>query len=397
MAFCDNLECWQLTDGNAKFCKDHVQSGPRLDLSGIANVQLHHTAPPHDEFSKAVALTQNAINNLGGPIHASMIDHKPVDVALAQALTQTAISHGGERHADADKLPADRALAEALTLNAIQHQPQDKLKQTGRRSSLETGLTSEQQTALLAQAQEEKNREKQAAAKPVLGGGDAKEAMKDILGEINNQGVISVPRDKIPDENITLNQMKTMQQINALQDHAPNLSHTDQPVDHALVQARTMKALAGDAAKGSLKHVDGGESDVPLAHGKVVYAIDHMGEPNLKHDEHKLTDATLAHEKTLYAIEHHRAQSVPSDKAPTDKAIASALTLNALKSETAKAGLKPVDHPQEGLTKEEIASLQAAAQQEKSGGSETPSAHATTTAQAGGEAEPTPVIHMPKD
>jgi len=375
MAFCDNLECWQLTDGSAKLCKDHaVQSAPRLDLSGIAAVQLNKTAPPSDEFSKATLLTQNAINNLGGPIHASMIDHKPVDVALAQALTQTAISHGGERHADAEKLPADRALAEALTLNAIQHQPQDKLKQTGRRSSLDTGLTSEQQTNLLAQAQEEKDREKQAAVKPVLGGGDAKEAMKDILGEINNQGVISVPRDKIPDENITLNQMKTLQQINSLQNHAPNLSHTEQPVDHAIVQARTMKALAGDAAKGSLKHVEGGDSDLPLAHSKVVYAIDHMNEPNLKHDEHKVHDAALNE----------------------------ALTMTALNNEKAKAALKPVDHPQEGLSKEELAALQAAAAQEKAApdGSATPTAAATTaeTPQAaGGDAEVTPVFHLPKD
>jgi len=377
MAFCENLECWQVSDGNGKFCKDH-QTTPRLDLSGLGNVQLQHHALPSDGFSKAVAMTQNAINNLGAPIHASMIDHKPVDVALAQALTQNAITHQGEKHVDAEKIPKDRAIAEALTMNAISHQPQDKLKQTGRRSSLETGLTSEQQGALLEEAKAEKDRK---AASKVFGGGDAKEAMASIFGEINSQGIIAVPHDKVPDENITLNQIKTLAQINALQEGGSNLTHTEQPVDHSIIQARTMKALASDSAKANLTRTETSQVDVPLAHGKVFYAIDHLKESHLKHDDHKITDTSLAHEQTLYAIGHHREQSVPSDKVFADKALAEALTMTALGSEAPKAHLKPVDHRHEGLTHEELAGLQAAAQQEKANDAEPESA---------------PVIHLPK-
>jgi hypothetical protein len=344
-------------------------------------VQLQHHATPSDEFSKAVAMTQTAINNLGGPIHASMIDHKPVDLALAQALTQTAISHQGEKHADSDKLPVDRAIAEALTLNAISHQPQEKLNKTGRRSSLESGLTSEQQSALLDEAKAEK--ERRAAAKVFGGAADPKAAMANILGEINNQGVIAVPHDKVPDENITLNQIKTLAQINALQDHAPNLTHTEGPVDHSIIQARTMKALASDNTKAQLKHTEAPADDIPLAHASVVYAIDHLKEPHLKHDDHKLKDATLAHEQTLYAIGHHREQSVPADKAPVDKAIAEALTMTALGSEAPKSHLKHVDSPEGGLTMEDLAALQAAAQQEKA---------------QDADAEATPVnVHLPQD
>jgi len=249
-----------------------------------------------------------------------------------------------------------------LTMNAISHQPQDKLKQTGRRSSLDAGLTSEQQGALLEEAKAEKDRK---AAAHVFGGGDAKAAMASILGEINNQGVIAVPHDKVPDENITLNQIKTLAQINALQEGNPNLTHTEQPVDHSIIQARTMKALASDSAKANLTHTETPQVDVPLAHGKVVYAIDHLKESPLKHDDHKITDTALAHEKTLYAIGHHREQSVPSDKVFVDKALAEALTMTALSSEAPKSHLKPVEHPQEGLTQADLAALQAAAQQEK--------------------------------
>jgi len=298
-----------------------------------------------------------------------------VDVALAQALTQNAIAHQGEKHVDSEKLPIDRAIAEALTLNAISHQPQDKLKQTGRRSSVELGLTSEQQGALLEEAKAEKDRK---AASKVFGGGDAKEAMASILGEINNQGIIAVPSGKVPDENITLNQIKTLAQINALQEGGSHLTHTEQPVDHSIIQARTMKALASESAKANLTHTES-PADISLAHGKVVYAIDHLKEPQLKHEEHKIADPSLAHGQTMYAIGHHREQSVPSDKTPADKALAEALTMTALGSEAPKAHLKSVDHPQEGLTSEQIASLQAAARQEK-----TPD-----------EPETTPIIHMP--
>jgi len=385
MAFCDDLECWQLTEGSSKFCKDHAHSTHKLDLSGLANVKLEHHARPSDEFSKAVLLTQNAINNLGAPIHASMTDHQPVDVALAQALTQTAIAHQGEKHADHDKLPADRALAEALTFSAIQHDPQNKLKETGRRSSLESGLSAEQQAALLEQAKAEKER---AAAARVYGGGDAKEGMAKILGEIQNQGgIIAVPHDKVPDENITLNQIKTLAQINALQEGAQSagLTHTEGPVDHSIIQARTLLAVTSESAKSNLTHAETPD-DLPLAHANVLYAIDHMKEPQLKHDEHKVKDATLAHEKTLYAISHHREQSVPSDKAPVDKAIAEALTLNALGSDAAKSHLKHIDHPDDSLTLDDIAALQAAARQEKQAEPESPAA----------AAEPAATLHLPK-
>lgn len=383
MAFCENLECWQLKSSSSQFCKDH-QTSARLDLSGLSNVQLNSRTAPLAEFSKAVALTQTAINNLGAPIHASMIDHKPVDVALAQALTQTAIAKQGEKHVDAEKLPKDRAIAEALTLTAISHQPQDKLKQTGRRSSLDetVGLTPEQQHALLDEAKAEKDR---IAAARVFGGGDPKEAMANILDEISHQGIIAVPHDKVPDENITLNQIKTLAQINALQEGGVNLTHTEQPVDHSLLQAQTLKALSSESAKAHLKHTEAHPVDTPLAHSKVVYAIDHMGEPHLKHEEHNVVDPSLVHGQTMYAIGHHqRKSSIPSDKVFADKALAEALTLNALGSEAPKAHLKPVEHPHEGLTPEALAALQAAAQQEKTQEPESESS------------DPTPVFHFPK-
>jgi hypothetical protein len=306
-----------------------------------------------------------------------------VDVALAQALTQNAITHQGEKHVDADKLPIDRAIAEALTLNAIAHQPQDKLKQTGRRSSLDVGLTSEQQGALLEEAKAEKDRK---AAAKVFGGGDPKEAMASIFGEINNQGIIAVPHDKVPDENITLNQIKTLAQINALQEGGSRLSHTEQPVDHSIIQARTMHALASESAKANLTHTETSPVDISLAHGKVVYAIDHLKEPQLKHEDHKIVDESLAHGQTMYAIGHHRQQSLPSDKVPVDKALAEALTMTALGSEAPKSHLKSVDHPQEGLTQEDLAALQVAAQQEKTQDS---------AGAAQPEAETTPVFHLP--
>lgn len=376
MAFCEALECWQLAEASTNLCKDHAQTTPKLDLSGLGNVKLTHHSTPSGDFSKAVALTQTAINNLGGPIHASMIDHKPVDVALAQALTQNAIAHQGEKSADPEKLPADRAIAEALTLNAIAHQPQDKLKTTGRRGSFDTGLTPEQQEALLEEAKAE--RERQAAAH-TFGGGDPKAVMPTILDEINHQGIIAVPHDKVPDENITLNQIKTLAQINALQEHAPALAHHGEPVDHSLLQAQTMMAASSESAKAALHHTEE-PLDITMAQSKVVYAIDHLGEPQLKHDDHKIADPSLVHGQTMYAIGHHREQSLPSDKVPVDKALVEALTMNALDSDVPKSHLKPVEHPQEGLNAEQLAALQEAAKQEKEG-----------------EPETVPVIHMPAE
>jgi len=356
MAFCDDLECWQLTEGSSKFCKDHSHASHKLDLSGLTSVKLEHHTPPSDEFSKAVLLTQNAIQNLGAPIHASMTDHQPKDVALAQALTQSAISHQGERSVDAEKLPADRAIAEALTLRAIAHEPQERLKETGRRSSLESGLSAEQQAALLEEAKAEKERRAQAK---VFGGGDAKECMAGILEEIQGQGgPIAVPHDKVPDENITLNQIKTLAQINALQEGAQSagLTHTEGPVDHSIIQAKTLLAVSSETAKSNLTHAETPD-DVVLDRANVLYAIDHLKEPHLKHHEHKLTDPALAE----------------------------ALTLNALSSEAPKSHLKHVDQPSDSLTLDDIAALQAAARQEKSGEPESPAA-----------ADAPATLHLPK-
>jgi len=360
MGYCDKLECWQEIPDNAKFCRDHDGSASgsnKLDLSGLSDAatHLHHTHAPAD-LSKAIALTQAAINNLGGPIHASMIDHQPVDLSLAQARTQIAISHQGEKHADSHKLPADRALAEALTLNAIAHNPQDKLKQTGRRSSTEAGLTAEQQAALLHEAQAEKDRK---AAARVFGGGDIKEGMAAIRGEIEHQGIISVPHDKVPDENITLNQIKTLAQINAIEEgKGPRLSHVEKPiVDHGVVEALTMKALSSDAARQSLTHHEPPD-DLSLALGKTLYAIEHLGDKKLAHHE---------------------------DGHGSDRPLVEALTMKALNSEATKDKLKNTGRRSSleavGMSVEELTNLQAAAKQEK---------------EAGAEGEPTPTIHMPK-
>jgi len=384
MRYCDNLECWQEIDDSRTSCADHDgscrQPANKLDLSGLSSAQLHHRAAPGD-LSKAIALTHHAISNQGEPIYASMVDHKPGDIPLAQALTQIALSKQGEKHADPEKVPADRAIAEALTLNAIASNPQDKLRVTGRRSSTDEGLTLREKAALLEDAQAEKDRK---AAAKVFGGGDAKTAMAAILGEIENQGVISVPHDKVPDDSISLNQIKTMAQINALSEgKGPELTHVENPEAResvALTQARTLKALSSDSAKSNLTHTETHGGDVPLAHAKTLYELDHMKEPHLKHEEHKLNDPLLAHEKTLYAISHHREQSVPLEKAPVDKALLEAFTMNALASEGPKSHLKPVAHPEEGLNKDDLVALQAAAAQEK----------------AEGEAE-APVIHMPKE
>jgi hypothetical protein len=239
-------------------------------------------------------------------------------------------------------------------------------------------LTSDQQGALLDEAKAEKDRK---AAAKVFGGGDSKEAMASILGEINNQGMISVPSGKVPDENITLNQIKTLAQINALGGAGSRLTHTEQPADHSLIQARTLQALSSESAKANLKHTETNATDGSLNQSKMFYAIDHLGEPNLKPAEaRRNSDVSLAHGQTMYAIGHHnRSGSIPSDKY-ADKALTEALTMTALGSEAPKAHLKPVAHPQEGLTQENLAALQAAAQQEK-----------TQTE----DSDPTPVFHMP--
>jgi len=334
-------------------------SAKQLDLSELSSVHLTHQKAPAGDLGKAIAMTQAAINNLGGPIHASMTDHQPKDVAMAHAMTQVALSHAGEKHADSDKLPADRAIAEALTLAAIAHNPQDKLKSTGRRGSTETGLTPEQQAALLKDAQAEKDR---AAAAKVYGGGDAKQGMAAIRGEIENQGVISVPSAKVPDENITLNQIKTLAQINAIEaGKGPKLAHVEKPaVDHAVVEALTMKALAGDSARAHLTHTEHKEGqNQALVVGQTMYAIEH--------GEKKLT---------------HVAQD---GKAGGDRALAEALTMKALGSEATKDKLKTTGRRSSldtvGMTAEELAALQAAAKQEKA-----PEAGA---AAAAAEAKPT--------
>lgn len=200
--------------------------------------------------SSALTLTQIAINNLGGPVYASMTDHAPQDAAMAQAKTLIAIQKGGEKAVS--KAPVDRAIAESLTMNAIN---------SGiRRASLshvqlkESGLTEQQKKDLQAAAAAEKER---AAAARNFGGGDAKAGMGNILKEIAGQGgVIAVPAEKaaLKNNNNSLNQTKTLMEITALNSQPVFASMTDhKPVDTALIQAQTLIAIQkkGEAKPGA--------------------------------------------------------------------------------------------------------------------------------------------------
>lgn len=199
-----------------------------------------HKVERRGSTSSAHTLTQIAINSLGEPVYASMTDHAPQDAAMAQAKTLIAIQKGGEKAVS--KAPVDRAIAESLTMNAI--------SSGVRRASLthvelkESGLTEQEKKDLQADAIAEKER---IAAARTFGGGDTKAGMGNILKEIVGQGgVIAVPTEKaaLMNNNNSLNQTKTLMEINALNSQPVFASMTDhKPVDTALVQAQTLIAI----------------------------------------------------------------------------------------------------------------------------------------------------------
>lgn len=252
------------------------------------------------DFSKAAALTQHAINNLGGPVYASMTDSKPVDTGLNKALTDMAIQSKGESSVNVAKAPADRAITEALTMKAIASNP--SLKKT-EGAAASDGLSADQLKALQAQAQEEKDA---AAAAKTFGGGDAKEGMGSILKEISEQGgAISVPTAKANIADVSMSHTKTLMQISSIKEGASGLTATAAPADKTLTQA------------------------------KMMMEISHKGETSANHDKVAALDS---------------------------KSTESAKTIMSL---VKKSSLKPVDKPAEGLSKEQLTALQAAAAEEK--------------------------------
>lgn len=201
-------------------------------------------------LSSSMALTQHAIKNLGGPIHASMTDHTPKDTALAQAKTLVAIQKGGEK--SVKSAPVDRAIAESHLLTAISSgKPRSSLKSV---HSKDTALTAEQLKQLQLDSIAEKER---VAAARTFGGGDAKAGMASILSEIQGQGgVIAVPAEKaaVKSDNTFLNQTKTLMEINTLGGEPVFASMQDHKiVDTALVQAQTLSAITNPSKKASLK------------------------------------------------------------------------------------------------------------------------------------------------
>lgn len=280
---------------------------PALDLSGLKEVKLNATNVQAADLSKAHLMTQSAIENLGGPMFASMTDHKPVDESLNRALIQTAINKQGEISVPSERAPMDRAISEALMLRAIASDPQSKLKAVG-----------EVKEAILDKAAllEDINAEKTKMAKSrSFGGGDAKNLMGSIMSEINNQGgAIAVPSEKAKvvegSANVALTQMKTLAQINAL--------------------------------------------------GGPVYA---------SMTDHAPVDNSMAINKTMYAITHQGGHvAVPEEKSKNikDKAILEAQMMCAISSERTKAQLKDSIKPAEGgLTTEQLQELLNAAKLEK--------------------------------
>jgi hypothetical protein len=233
------------------------------------------------DLGKAAGLTQAAINAIAQPIYASMTDHKPTDTGLNQAKTMIAISKGGEKSVDAGKAPVNRAIVEAQTLGAI---TSGKVSLKPTETKAKEGLSKEEIASLQAVAEDEKKR---AADAKVFGGGDAKSTMPNLMAEINaqNGASISVPTGKAPEGNISLNHSKTLMEIGnmkgqaifaSMQDHKPADTALDQaktmiaisksdgksvaagkaPVDRAINEALTMKAIGSDKKKASLKHID---------------------------------------------------------------------------------------------------------------------------------------------
>lgn len=254
-------------------------------------------------LSHAAAMTQVAINNLGGPVYASMTDNKIKDASLAQAKTLVAIaSSEGKSVASA---PADRAIAESRTLAAIASgKASEKLNKVETAAS-GAGLTVEQLQKLQQAAEEEKKR--MADAKK-FGGGDAKQGMTNILGEISSQGVIAVPAEKAAAKtsNVFLNQTKTLMEINAL--------------------------------------------------GK-------QGKQPVSQTDHKIVDASLVQAQTLIAIQK-KGEATPG-QGPKDRAINEALTLKAIQSSAPRSRMKKTEAPDTSLDQAKLAELQKLAIEEK--------------------------------
>lgn len=256
------------------------------------------SVPAPVDLAKAAALTQAAIEGLGGPVYASMTDHKIVDGALAKAMTDIAIQKGGIKSVDPAKAPVNRAVAEAMTQGAIKKGV--TLKKT------ETTEKVVDLAALQAASQAEKDAK---VAARTFGGGDAKAGMGDIMKAIESQGgPISVPSGKAPADNVSLSHAKALMEINALKGEAIFASGTDCKVeDKGLTQAKMLMAI----------------------NAKGVTAADPAKIA-------KVEDRAANEAKTIMAL-------------GTDK----------------KASLKSVAKPAEGLTKEQLASLQKIAEEEK--------------------------------
>lgn len=254
------------------------------------------------DFSKAAAMTQAAINGLGGPVYASMTDSKPKDTALLKAQQDMMISKGGVKSVDTTKAPADRAINEALTLKAISSK-KVSLKST------ETRTSETMDAAKLAQLQADAKAEKDAKiAARTYGGGDIKEGMGSILNEINGQGgVIAVPSERAPKTDTFLAQTKMVMEINALKGEAIYASGTDHKVE-----------------------------DKALAQAKTLLAIQKKGESSVNTEKVKDLEKGTAEAKKIMQLNAHK-----------------------------KASLKSVIKPQEGLSKEQLAALQAAAKKEE--------------------------------
>ena len=152
------------------------------------------------------------------PVFASMTDHKPVDGALAKALQDIAIQKEGIVAVPANKAKPDRAINEALTLKAIGAGKTD-LKHT------ETKEAVVDLKALQADSDAEKARK---IAANTFGGSDIKAGMPNIMKEIQGQGgIIAVPADRAPKDNVSLSHTKTLMEIDALKGmRTATLAHT---------------------------------------------------------------------------------------------------------------------------------------------------------------------------
>jgi hypothetical protein len=221
------------------------------------------------DVSKAIALTAHAINNLGGPVYASMTDHKPKDGALDQAKIMMAVNKQGVIAVPEGKAPVDRAITEALTLRAISAGKELKKTEVAER---ELDLKALQEDALREKAAKD-------AARKFGGGGDNKAIMQGLLGEINEGGVISVPAGKAPETNVALNHAKALMEIAAMKGECIYASGTDgKAEDKGLNQAK----MLGEIKKApTLKKVETKDSSVATTQALNMLAIS-GAKPTLK-------------------------------------------------------------------------------------------------------------------